>query len=208
MRISKGVTLVATTFVLALAVQGSAATTPTVYTVGSTTVPGVDTGLLLESGRGVTVTSTGVVCLIGSFCEDPDGDPSYDTSQGGFLLPGAPVAGLVGRVGNGPWMRVGSGPTKLSGNGVLVFAVNDNYYPDNTGSYRVTVSYTCYPGWGHGDINHDHCGPPGLDPNACYPGHGSGDSSHDHCGPPGQASANASSATNGNSEGNRGKGRP
>jgi hypothetical protein len=39
----------------------------------------------------------------------------------------------------------------------------------SSGGFMVTVSYkesgvsrTCWPGWGYGDINHQHCGPPGL----------------------------------------------
>ncbi|MGH8698250.1 MAG: hypothetical protein ACREVS_17335, partial [Burkholderiales bacterium] len=88
---------------------------------------------------------------------DPNGEPSIDTTTtGGFVLPGAPAIGLIARVGENPWMDVGSGPTTLSGRGVLVFAVNDNWFPDNSGSFEVTVSvsYACKPGWGHGDKNH------------------------------------------------------
>jgi hypothetical protein len=59
-------------------------------------------------------------------------------------------------------VQVGSGPTVLSGTGALVFAVNDDLLVDNAGSFTVTVSYSCWPGWGYGDVNHDHCGPPGL----------------------------------------------
>jgi hypothetical protein len=169
MRTLKGLTLVVATIVLSLAAQGNAAgpgTVSNVYTVDPLTVPGVNTGLVLEAGRPVTVTATGVMCAGGdSLCVGPDGDPSRDTTQsafGGFVLPGAPAWGLVGRVGNGPWVQVGSGPTTLSGSGVLVFAVNDDLFFDNTGGFTATVSYACWPGWGYGDANHDHCGPPGL----------------------------------------------
>ena len=169
MRIMKGVTLVATV-VLALVAQGGAAgsVATSVYTVPSTTdEPGLSTGLILKKGRSVTVTAIGTVCYLGSSCVGPDGDPAFITTNPGFVLPGSTVA-LVGRVGSGPWVEVGSGPTKLSGKGELVFAVNDIFFPDNTGSFQVTVSYgnsgvsrTCWPGWGYGDDNHEHCGPPG-----------------------------------------------
>jgi hypothetical protein len=65
-------------------------------------------------------------------------------------------------------VHIGSGPTKLSGKGVLVFAVNDDLFPDNTGGFTATVSVAapgpedCYPGWGYGDDKREHCGPPGL----------------------------------------------
>ena len=55
-------------------------------------------------------------------------------------------------------VHVGRGPTTLSGTGEVVFAANDDLFPDNTGNF--VVSYECRPGWGHGDDNHLHCGPP------------------------------------------------
>ena len=140
------------------------------YVVNSTTVPGVDTGFIVKPGVPVTVTATGEVCAFGGVpgsCFDgttPDGNSSWDTTQsgfGGFVLPGAPAWGLVGKVGDGPWVQVGSGPTTMSGSGDLVFAVNDDLFSDNTGSFTATVTFTCYSGNGYGDNNHYHCGPPG-----------------------------------------------
>lgn len=174
------------------------------YAVGSLTVPGVTTGLVLETGQSVTVAATGTVCA-GLACVGPDGTSSWNTnvsSFGGFVLPGAPAWGLVGRVGSGPWVQVGSGPTTLAGTGAVQFAVNDDLFGDNRGSFTVTVtlSYTCWPGWGHGDKNHDHCGPPGLanKPTATgapaaavgetsRPGHGNGDENHEHSRPRGRS---------------------
>lgn len=195
--IRNGLALAGATIALVLTAQAAAALSG-VYTVGSTTVPGVDTGLVLN-GQSVTVTATGTVCITNwGYCTDPDGDPSVDTTQtgfGGFVLPGAPAYGLVGRVGDGPWVQVGSGPTQLSGSGDLVFAVNDDYFRDNSGYFTVTVSGTlssldsngCYPGYGYGDVNHEHSGPPGRTADACWPGWGYGDTNHEHSGPPGQA---------------------
>ena len=40
------------------------------------------------------------------------------------------------------------------GYGEVVFAANDDLFPDNTGNF--VVSYECRPGWGHGDDNHLH----------------------------------------------------
>jgi hypothetical protein len=166
MTIFRGAALVAATIALIGAAQAGAGpiTVSNVYTVGGLTVPGVNTGLVLD-GRPVTVTATGGVCPFGdTFCPGPDGYP-WDTTQrayGGFPLPGAPAWGLVGKVGDGPWVQVGSGPTVLTGTGALVFAVNDDLLTDNAGSFTVTVSNSCWPGWGYGDVNHDHCGPPGL----------------------------------------------
>jgi len=174
MRISKALTLVSAATVLAFAASASAAgpsTVSHVYTVASLTVPGVDTGLVLKKGQPVTVTATGVFCPGTGFCSGPDGTSlgnSFDTTWGGFVLPGAPAYGLLGRVGDGPWVHVGSGPTTLAGKGVLLFAVNDDLFPDNTGGFTATVSHgatgpeDCYPGWGYGDDKREHCGPPGV----------------------------------------------
>jgi hypothetical protein len=42
------------------------------------------------------------------------------------------------------------------------------------------------PGWGYGDDNHEHSGPPGQGDNG-KPGWGFGDNNHEHSGPPGQS---------------------
>jgi hypothetical protein len=178
MRILKVVTVVST-IAFVFAAQAPAAgpsAVANVYTVGALTVPGINTGLVLENGLDVTVTATGAVCPFGGsiFCVGPDGYPPVDTTQsifGGFVLPGAPAWGLVGRVGDGPWVQIGSGPTTLSGSGALVFAVNDDLFGDNAGSFTATVSYACYPGYGYGDANHYHCGPPGLASKPSPPQH-------------------------------------
>jgi len=167
MKSRKGMAFVVAAFVALVGAAQSAAgpsTVTTGYTVGSLAVPGASTGLVLN-GDSVTVTATGTVCPGTGSCFGPDGDASADTTQsgfGGFVAPGAPGWGLVGRVGSGPWVQVGSGPATLSGTGELVFAVNDDLFSDNAGSFTVTVSYSCWPGWGYGDENHHHCGPPGL----------------------------------------------
>ena len=154
------------------AASGSAAATYA-YVVPGSTVPGLSTGLTLGSAATATITATGAICPHGdSFCPGPDGDASWNTTgtlYGGFPLPGAPAWGLLARVGSGPWVHVGSGPTAVTGIGQLEFAVNDDFLADNTGAFSVTVTVTsskrraatCKPGWGYGDKNHEHCGPPG-----------------------------------------------
>ena len=69
-----------------------------------------------------------------------------DSWYGGYLPRAPPRRELVGRVGNGPWIHVGSGPTTLRGIGELLFAANDDLFPDNTGNFVVNVP--CWPGWG------------------------------------------------------------
>ena len=216
---SKLATLFVVVMVLVFPALGGAAgqtTVTSVYTVDGQAVLGLDTGLVLTGGMSVTATAAGAVCAGNGLCPGPNGDASYYTansSYGGFVLPGAPAWGLVGRVGNGPWVQVGSGPTTLSGTGTLVFSANDDYFWDNGGSFTVTVTLStvtlspaCFPGWGHGDAKHPHVGPPGRI-DSCYPGHGYGDTNHSHAGPPGLidkpnngSKAGGDSASNGNGQ--------
>ena len=203
-------------FALAVATQAGAAGPTTVsntYAVGGLSVPGLSTGLVLTSGMSVTVTAGGAVCPYSGFCPGPNGYTGFDTTQssfGGFPLPGGPAWGLVGRVGTGPWVQVGTGPTTLSGTGELVFAINDDLLVDNSGSFTVTVSYRCWPGWGYGDKNHTHCGPPGQvgKSNAATgsPSNGNGKANGADTAPNGngQGSGNgaADTAPNGNGHGN------
>jgi hypothetical protein len=177
MRYVKGVALGVVAWAVVVAASAPAAGSATstyVYNVPGSSVPGVSTGLVVDPASTVVVTATGAICPYGgSFCPGPNGDTGWNTTgtgYGGFPLPGGPAWGLVARVGAGSWVHVGVGPTTVSGTGELEFAVNDDYLPDNTGSFTVTVTVTtataqettCKPGWGYGDENHDHCGPPGL----------------------------------------------
>ena len=105
---SKVATLVVVVMVLVLPALSAAAgqtTVTSVYTVDGK-ISGFNTGLVLTDGMSVTATATGVVCAyLNNFCTSPSGDVSYGTTSslfGGFVLPGAPAFGLVGRVGNGP----------------------------------------------------------------------------------------------------------
>jgi hypothetical protein len=182
------------------------------YTVASGGVPGVTTGFVLRPGETVTVTATGTVCA-GLACVGPDGNRMWNTTTSGllgFVAPGKPAWGLVGRVGSGPWVQIGSGPTPLNGTGVVEFAVNDDWFVDNDGTFEATIWYTCWPGWGYGDKNHRHCGPPGLasgpGSDSRGSGHASGRTGGDSSSAAGSsnapnAHANANATDNGSSNG-------
>jgi hypothetical protein len=196
--------------VLILAAPGTAAGPggKNVYTVDSAAV---NTNLVLRPGKAVTVTAIGTFCPwgVGNPCVGPDGDPSINTLQssyGGYVVPGADAWALVARVGSGPWVEVGSGPTRMSGDGVLVLAVNDDEWADNFGGYLVTVSKArggpereCWPGWGWGDENHEHCGPPGQIKKTSGQSSGSSNgNSNDNSGEQGNSSSNGNSNGGGN----------
>jgi hypothetical protein len=209
MKSLKAFALVVTVVALATSMPAPAGgpnTASNVYTVGGLAVPGVVTDIVLKSGQTVTVTATGAVCpFSSSFCPGPNGYPAWDTTHssfGGFPVPGAPAWGLIGRVGAGPWVQVGSGPTTLTGSGALAFAVNDDLLSDNAGSFVVTVSYACKPGWGNGDKNHTHCGPPGLDDKSQQPPKGQAKAKGQSDEPPGNSGDAHSVQGNGGDNGN------
>lgn len=104
----------------------------------------VDSGISLSFGDDVSITATGLVSWDQGYnWAGPDGDPSWPSSNGfdNPILPGAPVAALIAKIGGGPIFLVGSGPTAANGEGKLIFAVNDqiggNY--NNIGSFTVTI---------------------------------------------------------------------
>jgi hypothetical protein len=214
MRRTNGLTLVVLAAILVSATLAAAAGSATAtysYVVPGSTVPGLSSGLVLDPAATATVTATGAICPFGgSFCPGPNGDASWNTTgvlYGGFPLSGAPAWGLLARVGSGPWVQVGVGPTTVTGTGVLEFAVNDDYLSDNMGKFAVTVTVTssttttdkCKPGWGYGDKNHEHCGPPGQVKKA-----GSGDDGPESSGKD-KGKQGSSDDKNGKAKGHPGK---
>lgn len=97
----------------------------------------------LAVGEQVSVTATGFVQIGPSPAFAPaTPNGSGPPCPGNCLLPGAPPASLVARINGGSWQFVGEGPTVLTAStpGDLEFAINDNGYGDNIGSFYVTVS--------------------------------------------------------------------
>jgi len=94
----------------------------------------------LAAGQQVTIAALGLVQRGPAFGPNgPGGTASL--CDGSCLLAGAPIGSLLARVGAGPWQLVGAGPTTLTAAsaGLLEFAVNDNFFTDNTGAFWATV---------------------------------------------------------------------
>ena len=85
----------------------------------------------------------GLACPVGPNGTYSVGDPTQASIPApggqGYPLPGEPQYGLIARLGNGTWQFVGDGPTQISGSGELFFAVNDNLFNDNSGSWTITL---------------------------------------------------------------------
>ncbi|MDP9333666.1 MAG: hypothetical protein M3Q30_10200 [Actinomycetota bacterium] len=117
-----------------------------------------NTGVALRSGDAVTIRASGRI----HFGDSPidkltpagirRGTPcNAITSHKG---PGATVWpapqldcwALIGRIGVGPPFAIGNARTfRVATKGVLALGVNDNYLPDNSGTWKATVSVTAPP---------------------------------------------------------------
>jgi serine/threonine-protein kinase len=119
-------------------------TTPGLTLAGST--QWLDTGVSLNAGDGVGIRASGTIYVNGAAGpESPAGDPNC-TQAGGpsfasqFPDPEATCYSLIGRIGSGDPFEIGSA-AQLAGvsGGELYIEINDNYYPDNSGSWSVRI---------------------------------------------------------------------
>lgn len=102
----------------------------------------VDTGIDLRSGQEVYFETSGRVTWAPNKRVDADGtrNSKPDTDR---PLPDRNSGALLGRVGQRDVFFIGTdmGPFRVRGNGRLYLGVNDDMLEDNTGDYRVRVSY-------------------------------------------------------------------
>jgi hypothetical protein len=127
-------------------------------TFGATTVnialrqQWTDTGLAVVPGQQLTIATTGTMNYWTGGCPStqncvvtPDGLPwsvCAGSTAGPYLTPGLACFSLVGRFGNGTPFEVGSNLTvtvPAGASGEFFLGVNDNNYPDNTGSWVSTI---------------------------------------------------------------------
>ncbi len=74
----------------------------------------------------------------------PDGGSASCVGIAETCLAQTTASALLGKVGDGAWTLVGSGPTVLSGVGSVRLAYNDaiGFFGDNIGSYTATMAVT------------------------------------------------------------------
>ena len=101
-----------------------------------------DTGVELRNGQEVYFQTNGQVTWSPNRRVDADGtrNSKPDTNR---PLPDRNSGALIGRIGERDIFFIGTdmGPFRVRGNGRLYLGVNDDRLDDNTGSYRVIVSY-------------------------------------------------------------------
>ncbi|MGH9239261.1 MAG: hypothetical protein ACRD3G_14565 [Vicinamibacterales bacterium] len=104
--------------------------------------PWTDTGIDLRNGQEVYFETSGQVTWSPNRRVDADGtrNSKPDTNR---PLPERNSGALIGRIGERDIFFIGTdvGPFRVRGNGRLYLGVNDDRLDDNTGGYRVVVSY-------------------------------------------------------------------
>jgi murein DD-endopeptidase MepM/ murein hydrolase activator NlpD len=105
-----------------------------------------DTGIDLTLGSNVTITASGTIRIAGSDPgKTPAGGPECSASSD-FVAPGLPCWSLIGRIGSGTPFYVGTATGfSVTTSGRLFLGVNDNSFPDNSGSWAATVTVTSQP---------------------------------------------------------------
>lgn len=109
--------------------------------VVESTVDWTNTGIDVRPGQTVFVEASGQVRW-GRDRRDGPGGERNSPFNAGRPMPNRPAAALIGRIGRDVFF-IGDdrGPIQIRGGGRLELGVNDDYLPDNSGSFRVTVFY-------------------------------------------------------------------
>ena len=105
--------------------------------------PWTDPGVSVRAGQTVYFQATGRVRW-GPGRQDGPGGESNSPVNNARPIPGRPAAGLIGRIGEtDEYFFIGAdeGPVRMRSSGQLYLGINDDYLPDNTGSFQVTVFF-------------------------------------------------------------------
>jgi hypothetical protein len=101
-----------------------------------------DAGIDVRAGQEIYFETSGQVTWAPNKRVDAAGTRNSrpDTDR---PLPGRPSGALIARVGERDVFFIGTdvGPFRIRGNGRLYLGVNDDQVADNTGAFRVTISY-------------------------------------------------------------------
>jgi hypothetical protein len=102
-----------------------------------------DTGVSVRAGQTIYFTATGRVRWGPGRQDGPAGEkgsPRNDSRP----IPSRPAAALIGRVGDSMdyfFIGADAGPIRVRESGRLFLGINDDFLPDNSGAFSVTVFY-------------------------------------------------------------------
>jgi hypothetical protein len=106
-------------------------------------VPWVDTGIDVRAGQTIYVKAEGQVRWGRDRRDGPDGE-NNSPSNPNRPMSNRNAAALIGRVGGGNdlfFIGDQDGPLRVRSSGRLYLGINDDVLTDNSGSFRVVVSY-------------------------------------------------------------------
>ncbi len=104
--------------------------------------PWTDTGISLRNGQTIYIQAAGRVRWGPSRQDGPEGE-SGSPRNPGRPIPSRPGAGLIGRVGDEAPFFIGreENGIRVRGTGTLFLGINDDFFEDNSGEFRVVVYY-------------------------------------------------------------------
>lgn len=107
-------------------------------------LPWTDTGIDVRRGQQIYLAASGEIRWgTGGRKDGPEGEKNSPVNQN-RPIPNRPAGALIGRVGDydAPFFTGNErGPYQMRSAGRLYLGVNDDYLQDNSGSFRVVVSY-------------------------------------------------------------------
>lgn len=107
-------------------------------------LPWTDTGIDVRRGQQIYLNASGQIRWgTGGRKDGPEGEKNSPVNEG-RPIPNRPAGALIGRVGDAdaPFFAGSDrGPYQMRGSGRLYLGINDDYLQDNSGTFRVVVSY-------------------------------------------------------------------
>ncbi len=109
-------------------------------------VPFIDTGIEVRRGQEIYFEAAGNVWWKRNEKTGPAGKQGSDRDRDSRRpMPRRPTGGLIGKVGEGSsdlfFIGADPGPIRVQSPGRLFLGVNDDYFQDNHGNFRVVVYY-------------------------------------------------------------------
>jgi len=111
--------------------------------------PWTDTGIEVEPNTTYTITAEGTIEIGNRTRSNPDGNRNANVSSSNYPINDAGVGALIGKIRyrdgrDSNYVFIGSRSTPTSEPneyGRLFLGINDDYFRDNNGSYRVTIRW-------------------------------------------------------------------
>jgi len=111
--------------------------------------PWTDTGINVEPNMTFEITAEGTIEIGNRYRSNPDGDRSANINTSRYPMNDAGVGALIGKIRyrdgrDSNFVFIGSHnspTTEPNEYGRLFLGINDDYFTDNTGSYRVTIRW-------------------------------------------------------------------